>query len=81
MLSDAIEAAEAALQGRPQDETLTWLRQVKQCTPEKLAEWAEMLKVLADEGAIRTAGSASAIKAEAERYDKILDPFGTYSIS
>lgn len=60
---------------------LTWLRQVKQCTPEKLVEWAEMLKVLADEGAIRTAGSASAIKAEAERYDKILDPFGTYSIS
>ena len=75
VLSGAIAAAEATLQGKPQDETLTWLRQIKQCTPDKLTEWAEMLRTLADEGAIRTAGGASVIKTEAERYDKILDPF------
>ncbi|MBR2256957.1 MAG: insulinase family protein [Blautia sp.] len=77
VLSGAIAAAEATLEGKPQDESLTWLRQMKQCTPEKLTEWAKMLRVLADEGAIRTAGGVSAIKTEAERYDKILDPFGT----
>ncbi|MCR4632945.1 MAG: hypothetical protein K5648_02335 [Erysipelotrichaceae bacterium] len=39
ILAGAIGAAEASLTGRPQDETLTWLRQIKQCTPEKIAEW------------------------------------------
>ena len=77
VLTGAIEAAEAALMGKPQDETLTWLRQIKQCTPEKLAEWSEMLEKLSEDGAIRTAGSAAAIHSEAHRYDKILDPFGT----
>ena len=77
VLSGAISAAEATLQGRPQDETLTWMRQIKQCTPEKLTEWAEMIKQLAEEGAVRTAGGAAAVSAEAARYDKILDPFGT----
>ena len=44
-------------------------------TPEKLAEWAEMLQMLTEEGAVRTAGSAAAIHAEADRYDMILNPF------
>ena len=74
-LSGAISAAEVTLQGIFQDETLTRLRQIKQCTPEKLAEWAEMLQMLTEEGAVRTAGSAAAIHAEADRYDMILNPF------
>ena len=74
-LSGAISAAEVTLQGISQDETLTRLRQIKQCTPEKLAEWAEMLQMLTEEGAVRTAGSAAAIHAEADRYDMILNPF------
>ena len=56
---------------------LTWMREIKQCTPEKLTEWAEMLQKLADEGGSFTAGGASAVRAEADRYDQILDPFGT----
>ena len=52
------------------------MRQIKGCTPEKLEKWAEMLKQLTEEGAVRTAGGAAAIHAEAARYDKILDPFG-----
>ena len=76
-LSGAMEAAEAALQGKPQDEPLTWMRQLKQCTPEKVGEWTEMLKKLTEEGEVLTAGGAAAIHAEADRYDAILDPFGT----
>ena len=75
VLSGAMDAATAALIGKPQDETLTWLRQIKQCTPEKLAAWADMLRVLVQEGAVRTAGGAAAIQAEANRYDTILNPF------
>lgn len=77
ILTGAVDAAEASLTGKPQDETLTWLRQIKQCTPEKLADWAEMLKKLSENGTVCTAGGAAAIRAEAGRYDTILDPFGT----
>ncbi len=63
--------------GLPQNETLTWMRQIKECTPERLKEWARMLQILADEGTIFTAGSASAIRSEEDRYDRILDTFGT----
>ena len=76
-LTGAMDAAEAVLQGKPQDETLTIMRQIKQCTPEKLTEWAEMLQKLSDEGGSFTAGGAAAVRAEADRYDQILDPFGT----
>ena len=77
LLSGGVAAAEAALQGQPQDQALVRMRQAKQCTPEKLAKWAEMLEKLTGENAALTAGGASAINAEADRYDKILDPFGT----
>ena len=77
ILAGAIDAADEALMGLPQNETLTWMRQIKECTPEKLKEWAQMLQILADKGTLFTAGSASAIKAEEGRYDRILDTFGT----
>ena len=75
-LSGAIEACEAALQGKPQDEALSWMREMKECTPDRLTEWAEMLEKLIKEGTSFTAGGASAVNAEADRYDRILDPFG-----
>ena len=77
ILAGAIDAADKALMGLPQDETLTWMRQIKGCTPEILKEWAEMLQILADDGTVFTAGSASTIKVEEGRYDRILDTFGT----
>ena len=77
VLAGAIDAADAVLTGQPQDQTLIWMRQIKQCTPEKLMKWAEMLQTLSEEGTVFTAGSAAAIKAEADRYSMILDTFGT----
>ena len=75
LLSGGVAAAEAALQGQPQDQALVRMRQAKQCTPEKLAKWAEMLEKLTAENVSYTAGGAAAINAEADRYDKILNPF------
>ena len=77
VLLGAMDAATATLTEKPQDERLTWLRQIEQCSPEKIAEWAEMLRILIEEGAVRSAGGAAAIHAEADRYDRILNPFDT----
>jgi Zn-dependent M16 (insulinase) family peptidase len=76
-LSGAVNAAEAVLKGRPQDEAVTSMRQLKQLTLEKLADYTGLLEKFSEVGAVRTAGGAAAIKAEADRYDKILRPFGT----
>jgi hypothetical protein len=74
-LSGAVEAAEAVLKGRPRDEAVTCMRQLKQLDLEKLADYKGLLEKLSEAGAVRTAGGAAAISAEADRYDKILKPF------
>ena len=51
------------------------MRELKHCTPAQLAEWTDMLTVLIREGAVRSAGGAAAIRAEADRNDIILNPF------
>lgn len=71
-----MRAVNATLKGKPQDEKLTWMRELKQLTTEKLADYTELFKKLIEDGAIRTAGGAAAINAEADRYDIILNPFG-----
>ena len=74
-LSGAVNAAEAVLKGRPQDESVTSMRQLKQLNLEKLADYTGLLEKFSEAGAVRTAGGAAAINAEADRYDKILNPF------
>ena len=75
-LSGAVEAALTALTGEPQDQELTWMRELKAVTPDTLTRYAEMYRRLAEDGAQFTAGSASAINANAARYEVILNPFG-----
>ena len=74
-LTGAVNAAEAVLKGRPQDEAVTCMRQLKQLDLEKLADYKELLEKFTEAGAVRTAGGAAAINSEADRYDKILSPF------
>lgn len=74
-LSGAVNAAEAVLKGRPQEEAVTSMRQLKQLTLEKLADYIGLLEKFSEVGAVRTAGGAAAVNAEADRYDKILSPF------
>ena len=75
-LSGAINAALDALQGEPQEKTLTYMRQLKAVTPETVAKYADLYAKLMAEGTTFTAGPASAINAEAGRYEAVLNPFG-----
>ena len=75
-LTGAAEAALATLEGRPQDEALTWMRQLKQLTPEAVREYAGMYEKLAAEGVRSTAGGAAAINANADLFDSVMNPFG-----
>ena len=75
-LSGAIGAALDIMEGLPQDEELAWMRELKQITPEKVHEYADMYAKLAENGRRMTAGAASAINANADRFDAVLNPFG-----
>ena len=75
-LTGAAGAAMNALEGRPQDEKLTWMRQLKQLTPEAVRESADMYSKLSDDGMRMTAGGAAAINANADLFDAIMNPFG-----
>ncbi len=76
-LSGAIAAASDHMDGREQDLILTQMREVKSVTPERVMEYAGMCRKMAEEGVIATAGPASAINEEADRYEQIINPFGT----
>ena len=75
-LSGAISAASDYLDGIEQD-FMTQMQQVKSVTPERVLDYAAMCRKMAGEGMISTAGPASAINEEADRYEQIINPFGT----
>ncbi len=80
-LTGALNAAISTLQGEPQDKELTFMRQLKQVTPETVAKYTDLYAKLDSDGAKFTAGPASAINAEADRYEVILNPFGAVDYS
>ena len=75
-MSGAVSAALDALQGQDPARPLTYMRQLKQTTPESVRESAVRYAKLLENGAWMTAGAASAINANADLYDAILNPFG-----
>ncbi len=75
-LSGALTAEMNALQGKPQDEPLTWMRQLKALTPEGVRGYGDLYAKLAENGLRRTAGGAAAVNGNAELFDDILNPFG-----
>ena len=80
-LSGAVNAALLTLEGRAQDEVLDYMRQLKSVTPETFTKYAELYAKLVENGVIFTAGPASAIEANAERYEAVLNPFGAKDAS
>ena len=80
-LSGALNAAIGALQGEAQDKELAYMRQLKQVTPETVAKYAGLYEKLFSSGVKFTAGPASAVNAEADRYEVILNPFGAVDYS
>lgn len=75
-LSGAISAATDVLEGLEPERTLEYMRQLKQLTPDDVKESARLYAQLSENGARMTAGAASAISANADRFDAILNPFG-----
>ena len=75
-LSGAAKAAMDALQGLDSARTLEYMRQLKQVTPETVRQAAGIYAKLNENGMWMTAGAASAINANADRFDAILNPFG-----
>ncbi len=76
-LSGALSAALATLEGRPQDEALEWMRQLKEITPEVFQQYADIYQNLLDNGLASTSGSAAQINANSNIYDVIYNPFGS----
>ena len=75
-LTGAASAALDALQGLDPARKLDYMRQLKQVTPDRVRAWADLYAKLSDDGARMTAGAASAINANADLFDAILNPFG-----
>lgn len=75
-LTGAVSAAVDTLQGLDPARKLEYMRQLKQMTPETVKADGELFAKLSADGMRMTAGAASAINANAELYDAILNPFG-----
>lgn len=80
-ISGALAALLGAIDGKPQERYLTWMRELKALTPEKVKEYAQMYRALAENGYRSTAGGAAAIEQNKELFDKIFNPFAVKDTS
>lgn len=80
-LSGAVGAAVAYLDGDDPDANLHYMQQLKALTAEDLKGYADVYAAIAANGTRSTAAGASAINANAERYEVILNPFGVEAVS
>ena len=80
-LTGAMSALTATINGDAQDKALEYMRELKAMTPESVSASAKMFQLLAENGIRSTAGSASAINANADLYDVILNPFNAKDTS
>ena len=74
-LSGAGAAVSDILEGLDPDRVLTEMRELKALTPERVRAYIPVYRALTEKGARFTAGGAAAIRANAELYHVILDPF------
>jgi len=74
-LTGAADALLNALSHKTQEETLEKMRSLKSLTADKVAAYADLYTALVEKGLRSTAGPSSAIEANADLYDAILDPF------
>ncbi|MBO4837490.1 MAG: insulinase family protein [Clostridia bacterium] len=80
-LTGAMAAAVNLIDGIGQEKTLEYMQQLKAVTPESMANAAELYQKLWDNGVHSTAGSASAINANTDLFDVILNPFNAQDAS
>ena len=75
-LSGAGTAAVTTLTGEGQEQTLTYMKALKQLSAESINAYADAYEKLCSDGVMFTAGGASVINENADLYDEILNPFG-----
>ncbi|MBO4881398.1 MAG: insulinase family protein [Firmicutes bacterium] len=75
-LAGAVDAALSSFSGKPLDAKLQYMRELKTLTPEKVKACADIFEAFVEDGMRFTAGGAGAINANADLYEKILNPFG-----
>ena len=80
-LAGAVTAIEDTLFEQKLDRNLDYMRQLKAVTPETVKAAAEIYRKAWENGVHSTAGSASAINANADLYDVILNPFNAQDAS
>jgi len=74
-LTGAINAAVNVLDEETGGDYVTWMRELKEMTPEKVKAYAGLYEKMIENGIVFTAGAASAIEANADRYEVVLNPF------
>jgi Zn-dependent M16 (insulinase) family peptidase len=74
-LSGAASALLDALSNKPQERILTWMRQLKELTVDKVKAYGDLYRALNEKGYISTGGSANVIKENEALYEKVYNPF------
>ncbi|MBO2516092.1 MAG: hypothetical protein CW338_02275 [Clostridiales bacterium] len=75
-LTDGFSAFLNYMSGTPQEDRITYMKQLKAVTPDAVRACSDMYRKLYENGTFITAGSAAAINANADLYASIINPFG-----
>ena len=76
VLTTASQNLDYYLRGFPDDIRITWMRELKELTPEKMKTYADAYAKLVENGYKTSAGGAGVINANADQFEVILNPFG-----
>lgn len=80
-LTGALNAAITAFDAESAVDYLACMQALKAMTPEKVKEYAGLYAKLMENGITFTAGAASAIAANAERYEAVINPFNAQDLT
>ncbi len=80
-LSGALSALLNALDNKPQERVLTWMRQLKELTVDKVKAYGELYRALYERGYISTGGGEAVIKENEALYEKVYNPFAVKDAS
>ncbi|MBQ8953962.1 MAG: insulinase family protein [Clostridia bacterium] len=80
-LSGAVSAAIDVMDTASATDKQAYMRELKAVTPEKIKEYAALYEKLVENGKVFTAGAASAIEANGELYEAVLNPFNAQDLT
>ncbi len=80
-LTDGFSALLEYFDDTEKTDTVEYMRQLKAITPETFKQYAALYEQLTENAFYATSGSAAAINANAEMFDRVLNPFGVQDAS